>query len=104
MLGEAGYHKADRTLDSPAPECRPLIVTPYRNSKHRPRTEEEPELNWQLAARRTRVEHPFWGVKRQFGFTKDRYRGLAKNTARLHALFALLNLSMVRRQLQYAAG
>jgi IS5 family transposase len=43
-------------------------------------------------------------VKRQFGFTKVRYRGLAKNTARLHALFALSNLWMVRRQLLAAAG
>jgi IS5 family transposase len=104
VLGDAGYHKADRTLDSPAPECGPQIFTPYRNSKHRPRTEEERELNRQLAGFRARVEHPFRVVKRQFGFTKVRYRGLAKNTARLHALFALSNLWMARRQLLAAAG
>jgi hypothetical protein len=38
------------------------------------------------------VEHPLRVTKRQFGFTKVRYRGLAKNTARLHCLFALANL------------
>jgi IS5 family transposase len=46
---------------------------------------------------RAKVEHPFRVIKCQFGFTKVRYRGLAKNTARLHTLFALSNLWMVRR-------
>lgn len=38
-------------------------------------------------------------LKRQFGHAKVRYRGLAKNTAQLHTLFALANLWMVRRKL-----
>ena len=29
------------------------------------------------------VEHPFRVVKRQFGFVKVRYRGLAKNTGQI---------------------
>jgi IS5 family transposase len=48
---------------------------------------------------RAKVEHPFRVIKRQFGHMKVRYRGLAKNTAQLHTLFALSNLWMVRRQL-----
>jgi IS5 family transposase len=36
-----------------------------------------------------KVEHPFQVIKCAFGFTKVRYRGLAKNTARLQTLFAL---------------
>ena len=48
---------------------------------------------------RARVEHPFRVLKRQFGHAKVRYRGLAKNTAQLHTLFALANLWMVRRKL-----
>ncbi|KGE02653.1 Mobile element protein [Pseudohaliea rubra DSM 19751] len=43
-------------------------------------------------------------MKRQFGYTKVRYRGLAKNTARLYTLFALSNLWMVRQQLLATAG
>ena len=35
---------------------------------------------------------------------KVRYRGLAKNTAQLHTLFALSNLWMTRRQLMAAQG
>ena len=51
------------------------------------------------ASIRAKVEHPFRVIKRQFGHTKVRYRGLAKNTAQLFTLFMLSNLWMVRRKL-----
>ena len=51
------------------------------------------------ASIRAKVEHPFRVVKRQFGYTKVRYRGLAKNTAQVLTLFALSNLWMARRRL-----
>jgi IS5 family transposase len=51
------------------------------------------------ASIRAKVEHPFRVIKRQFGHVKVRYRGLAKNTAQLHTLFALSNLWMVRKRL-----
>ena len=35
------------------------------------------------ASVRAKVEHPFRVIKCQFGFTKVRYKGLAKNTANL---------------------
>jgi len=41
---------------------------------------------------RAKVEHPFRVIKRQFGFVKVKYRGLAKSTANLVTLFALSNL------------
>ena len=53
---------------------------------------------------RAKVEHPFRVSKRQFGFTKVRYRGLAKNTAQLGTLFALSNLWMARSNLMEAPG
>jgi IS5 family transposase len=49
------------------------------------------------ASMRAKVEHPFRVIKCQFGFTKVRYKGLAKNTAQLVTLFALSNLWMARR-------
>lgn len=55
------------------------------------------------AAVRSKVEHPFRVVKRQFGFQKVRFRGLVKNTAQVLTLFALSNLWMARRTL-LAAG
>nr|WP_263117663.1 IS5 family transposase [Xanthomonas oryzae] len=51
------------------------------------------------ASVRAKVEHPFRVIKRQFGYTKVRYRGLAENTAQVQTLFALSNLWMVRRHL-----
>ena len=49
------------------------------------------------ASVRAKVEHPFRILKCQFGFTKVRYKGLAKNTAQLITLFALSNLWMARK-------
>ena len=45
-----------------------------------------------IASIRARVEHPFHIVKNLFGYRKVRYKGLAKNRAQLHTLFALANL------------
>jgi len=53
---------------------------------------------------RAKVEHPFRVIKRQFGYVKVRFRGLAKNTAQLVTLFALSNLWMARRHLLANAG
>ncbi|MDD2159287.1 IS5 family transposase [Pseudomonas sp. MIL19] len=53
---------------------------------------------------RAKVEHPFRVIKRQFGYVKTRFRGLAKNTAQLVTLFALSNLWMARRHLLMNAG
>jgi IS5 family transposase len=62
------------------------------------------ELERLKASIRAKVEHPFRVIKRQFGFTKVRYRGLAKNTAQLKTLFALSNLWMARRRLMAVMG
>ena len=52
-----------------------------------------------LAQVRAWVEHPFHIVKNLFRHKKLRYRGLAKNTAQLHTLFALANLAIVKKTL-----
>jgi IS5 family transposase len=52
------------------------------------------------------VEPPFHIVKNLFRHKKLRYRGLKKNTAQLHTLFALANLVIVKKTLlaqQYRA-
>jgi len=56
------------------------------------------------AAVRSKVEHPFRVIKRQFGYQKVRFKGLAKNTAQILTLFALSNLWMARRTLLANAG
>jgi transposase, IS5 family len=57
------------------------------------------QINRIIAVVRAKVEHPFRVLKRQFGYMKTRYRGLAKNRAQLFTLFALGNLFLVRRRL-----
>ncbi len=52
-----------------------------------------------LAQVRAWVEHPFHIVKNLFCYKKLRYRGLKKNTAQLHTLFALANLVIVKKSL-----
>lgn len=57
------------------------------------------KIEYHKAGIRAKVEHPFRVIKRQFGFTKARYRGIAKNGSQLNMLFALSNLYQSRKQL-----
>ena len=70
-----------------------------RPNRGQPLTAYQRYLNRLRSATRARAEHAFHVVKNLWGFTKVRYRGLAKNTARLFTMFALANLYMVRRRL-----
>ena len=51
------------------------------------------------ASARAKVEHPFRYIKQVFGYSKVRYRGLAKNSNRLHLLAAFSNLLMGEKYL-----
>lgn len=70
-----------------------------RGHYRRPLTEHQRALNRGRSRHRARGEHAFHVVKRLWGFTKVRYRGLAKNTARAFTMFALANLYLMRRRL-----
>lgn len=60
------------------------------------------QINRARSRVRARGEHAYHVVKRLWGFTKVRYRGLAKNTVRVFAAFALANLYLVRKRLRPA--
>lgn len=64
-----------------------------------PKAERERERNRQKSKIRAKVEHPFLTIKRTFGFTKTRLRGMLKNTERLYLTCALANLHRVRYRL-----
>src|SRR6478736_9667186 len=90
-FGDAGYTGVENR-----PEARPGVVWRVAMKAGKRRTLGTSVLSRILerleqlkASVRSRVEHPFRVIKRQFGYTKVRYRGLAKNTAQLHMLFAL---------------
>jgi IS5 family transposase len=98
-LADRGYHKNSRTWKELEVEDGVAIITPYKKPAHRHLNNSEKRTNKWLAKHRAKVEHPFRVIKRQFGFTKVRYRGLTKNTAQLKTLFALCNVWMVRHEL-----
>lgn len=51
------------------------------------------------ASVRAKVEHSFFYIKRVFGYSKVRYRGLEKNNNRLHMLAAFTNLMRMQKYL-----
>ena len=57
-----------------------------------------------IASLRARVEHPFRVVKRQVGYTKAHFRGIANNTAQMVTLLALSSLWMAKRTLLATTG
>lgn len=70
-----------------------------RAAPHRPLSERWRQINRARSRVRARGEHAFHVVKTLWGFSKVRYRGLAKNTTRVFAAFALANLYLVRYHL-----
>lgn len=70
-----------------------------RGTSAKPLNDQQLFINQVRSKARARGEHAFHVVKRLWGFAKVRYRGLAKNTARLFTAFALANLYLQRRRL-----
>ena len=102
VFGDAGYQGAHKRPDAKDDVQWHVAMRPGLR-KLLDKTDPLDALTEQVerikASIRAKVEHPFRVIKRQFGHVKVRYRGLAKNTAQLHTLFALANLWMVRRRL-----
>ena len=70
-----------------------------RGTHHHPISNRWRQINRARSRVRARGEHAFHVVKTLWGFTKVRYRGLAKNTVRAFTAFALANLYLVRYRL-----
>ena len=103
VLADAGYQGVDKRAETQDIDVNWLVA--MRPGKRKTLDKNTSlgaildQLEQAKARMRAKVEHPFRVIKRQFGHVKVRYRGLAKNTAQLHTLFALSNLWMVRRTL-----
>ena len=102
VFGDSAYMGKTEEIAKKAPGA--LDLTQTRGTKNRKLTEEEKETNRLLSKTRSRGEHIFLIAKRIFGFSKVRYKGLAKNTNFAFVLFALSNLYMVRRGLWATTG
>jgi len=70
-----------------------------RGTAHHPVSAHWRRINRARSRVRARGEHAFHVVKTLWHFTKVRYRGLAKNAARVFTVFALANLYLLRYKL-----
>jgi IS5 family transposase len=75
-----------------------------RPTEKHPLTDRWKKINRARSRVRARGEHAYHVVKNLWGFTKVRYRGLAKNTVRVFAAFALANLYLMRKRLRPAGA
>jgi IS5 family transposase len=107
ICGDSGYTGADKREELQHVDAGFWIAEkPSKLRVMKSQRERRYAARWEQhkASVRAKVEHPFRVIKRQFGYIKVRYRGLAKNTAQVLTLFALSNLWMSRRQLLPATG
>ena len=105
-FGDAGYQGVHKRSEAAGPTWH-VAMRPGLRRQLNPFIESEfiaEQAEKFKASVRAKVEHPFRVLKRQFGYTKVRYRGLAKNTAQIVTLFALSNLWMARRRLMAVEG
>lgn len=103
-LGDAGYQGVEKRPEMLARHGHlPWLVAAKRGKIRAMAEGRIKELTLVVektkAQMRALVEHPFHVLKNLFGHRKARYKGLAKNTAQLHTLFALANLVLVGRTL-----
>ncbi|MBC7939321.1 MAG: IS5 family transposase [Chitinophagaceae bacterium] len=97
-FGDAGYQGGHKRPEAAGPTWH-VAMRPGLRRKLNPFVEPDflaERVEKMKASIRAKVEHPLRVLKRQFGFTKVRYRGLKKNTAQIVTLFALSNLWMAR--------
>jgi transposase, IS5 family len=97
VWGDTAYSGQGKVIEAHAPWA--VDLTQYRGRGYRYLNSVQREINRKRSKVRSRVEHTIGVIKRVFGFTKVRYRGLAKNGNRLFVAAALANLYTVRRQL-----
>jgi IS5 family transposase len=97
VWGDAGYQGQTEAIHEAAPKAQDMTS---RRTKYKNYVDEEAKRKNTTKARvRAKVEHPFRILKRVFGFTKVRYRGMKKNHEWLCAAFALVNLYQHRNRL-----
>jgi IS5 family transposase len=97
VWGDAGYtgiEKRDEHKDRKVDWF--IAMRPGKRSALEPDSLEE-EVEKLKASTRAKVEHVFFYLKRMFGYSKVRYRGLEKNTNRLYLLAGFANLLRAER-------
>lgn len=102
VYGDQAYRGQTAVIRQHAPRAQDFT---NRRHRHGGQVDEvEREKNRTKAKVWAKVEHAIGVIKRIFGFTKVRYRGLYTNTHRLLVTCALANLFLVRCRLRPTGG
>lgn len=97
VYGDSAYASQKDLIHSKAPKAKDF--TNQRTKKGGEVDETKRSKNRNKSKIRARVEHVFGVIKRLWGFTKVRYRGLAKNAGRAFTALALANIYLSRNHL-----
>lgn len=97
VFGDSAYASQQELIASKAPNA--VDRTNQRVNGSVVAADIERIVNRIKSKTRSRVEHMFAVVKRQFGFNKVRYKGLAKNATRAFVVLGLANIYMARKRL-----
>lgn len=94
VWGDAAYSGQRDVIQQHAPGAKSFIEA--KTHRHRSLREEERGRNRPKARVRAKVEHAFLVIKRIFGWSNVRHRGMAKNTPWLFISCGLANLYVAR--------
>ena len=97
VWGDAGYAGVGKRGEHREREVDWRIAMRRGKRKLLDKDGPEEEAERRMGSVRAKVEHPFLYVKRHFGYSKVRYRGLAKNTQRIAVLLGFTNLLIAGR-------
>lgn len=98
VYGDSAYSSQKELIAGKAPRAKDFTNARVRNRQGEV-NEATRAKNRNKSRIRARVEHVFCVVKRLWGFSKVRYRGLAKNATRAFTALALANIYLSRRPL-----
>jgi len=103
VWADAGYQGvADREEQEDREVDWLIAMRPGKRGLLNPRSQAEKDEKLKASVR-AKVEHPFRYVKCVFGYAKARYRGLAKNSQRIHLLLGFTNLLIAQRHCRVLA-
>ena len=97
VWGDSAYASQQELIASKAPHACDMTNQRVRKGSLSPDLDQQ--INRLKSQVRSRVEHMFAVVKRQWGFNKVRYRGLAKNATRAFVALGLANIYLARGRL-----
>lgn len=97
VYGDSAYASQKALIESKAPRAKDFTNQRVRSGGEIDEVQRAKNRNKSKV--RARVEHVFAVVKRLWGFTKVRYRGLAKNATRSFVALSLANIYLARKRL-----